>query len=57
MMLDEGSTVNSMMGSLCSLILLFLTLAYGYQKMEILINQKDVDVLQTVKDLFYTDDD
>lgn len=45
MNLDESDQVRSIMGSFCSLFLLLITLAYSYQKAEILMNKKDVDVL------------
>ena len=58
MRLDEGSdTLNSYMGSLWSLILFLLVVMYSYLKADVLINKKDVDVLSTINDRFFTPDD
>ena len=58
MKLDEGSdSIRSLMGSLCSILLTFLMITYAYQKMDILIARKDVDVLSTINDQHFTDDD
>ena len=48
---------KSFLGSICSLIILCLTLAYAYQKIEVLISKKDVDILSAVKELVYSDTD
>ena len=45
------------MGSLCSVLLLALVILYSYQKADILINKKDVDILSTVNEDFYSSDD
>lgn len=51
MKLDDGvEGIQSWMGSLCSIILATVMLAYMYQKMDVLIARKDVDVLSTVND-------
>lgn len=58
MKLDEGSdSIKSLMGSICSILLTVLMVTYGYQKMDVLVSRKDVDVLSTVNDLHFTDDD
>ena len=58
MKLDEGSdSIKSLMGSLCSILLSFLMITYAYQKMDILIARKDVDVLSTINNQHFTDDD
>lgn len=51
MKLDEGKgKIESLLGSLCSVLLTILMITYGYQKMDVLIAKKDVDVLSTVND-------
>ena len=57
MTLDQGDQVRTIMGTFCSLFLLLITLAYAYQKLDVLLQKKDVDVLSTTKDMFWTDDD
>ena len=57
MKLDNGANdLKSIMGSLCSLIVLLFVVAYAGQKMEILLNKKDVDVLSTVNDSHFDPD-
>ena len=49
--------MNSVFGSILS-ILLFITMScYVYLKADVLIAKKDVDVLSTVNDLFFTYED
>lgn len=51
MKIDGGEVgIKSWMGSLCSIILATVMLAYMYQKMDVLIARKDVDVLSTIND-------
>ena len=58
MNLDEGEQdIKSLMGSLCSVILLAITVLYSFQKAEILISKKDVDILSTINDDTYTSED
>ena len=45
------------MGSLCSVLLLALVALYSYQKADILMNKKDVDILSTTNEDFYSSDD
>ena len=45
------------MGSICSIILLLITVFYAYLKFDVLRNKKDVNVLSTIKDSYFTDDD
>ena len=48
MKLDGGDeTINSWMGSICSMILFIIILAYTVQKSFVLIYKMDVDVLET----------
>lgn len=58
MRLDSGNgSLKSIVGSLMSLILLGVLLLFTYLKADVLINKKDVDVLSTINDNFYTSDD
>ena len=44
------------MGSICSLMILALVVMYSYQKVDILWNKKDVDVLSTINDSHFDSD-
>ena len=58
MTIDDDTTVaQSYLGSLCSLMIFLLTVLYAYQKMDVLIEKKDVDVLSATKQLVFTEDD
>lgn len=58
MRLDKGNlSLNSFVGSLVSIILFLTLLNFAYLKADVLINKKDVDVLSTVNDRFFTPDD
>ena len=58
MNLDSGSTqLNSWMGSICSFFLIGIVLAYVYQKVDVLLFKRDVDILQTTAYLALTDQD
>ena len=49
MKLDGGqSHLKSYFGSICSLMIFMLVLTYSLQKMDVLLNKKDVNVLATV---------
>ena len=48
---------KSFFGSILSLMILSLTVLYSYQKIEVLIEKKDVDVLSATKDLVFSDQD
>ena len=57
MKLDGGqSHLKSWMGSLCTLIILIVVIAYSVQKMDVLINKKDVNVLSTIHKLYFDED-
>jgi len=45
------------MGSLCSLALLVVVLVYSFVKGDVLLNSKDVNVLSTINDMYFTPDD
>ena len=48
MKLDAGSdSIKSIMGSFCSVLLTILMMTYAYQKGDVLVSRKDVDVLST----------
>lgn len=40
-------------GTFFSLLLLILTAAYGFNKIEILVRRKDVDILSTIQDSYF----
>jgi hypothetical protein len=51
MKLDEGKThIQSYCGALLSLLLTFTILVYSYQKADVFIAKKDVDILSTIND-------
>ena len=56
MTIDGSITVaKSFFGSILSLMILAVTALYAYQKMDVLIEKKDVDVLSATKELVYSD--
>ena len=58
MTIDGNITeAKSFLGSILSLMILAVTLSYAYQKMDVLIQKKDVDVLSATKELVYSDQD
>ena len=54
---EREQTVKSIMGSVCSILLLAVVGLYAYQKTEILVNKKDVEILTEIyeKELTYDD--
>ena len=57
MKLDEGHDAkNSFLGGVCSLILLIVIIVYAYQKADVLIYKKDVDILSTTNEAFFDAD-
>ena len=54
---SDSDELKTVMGSLCSILLLCITLFYAYLKFDVLMYKKDIKILQTVHDLFFTDDD
>ena len=52
---DNTQLAQSYLGSICSLMILMATSLYAFQKVEVLYNKKDVDVLSAMKDLVFTD--
>ena len=58
MRLDDGhQSIPSLMGSFLSFLLLIVICAYVYQKFDVLLARKDVDVLSSLNDSVFTDDD
>ena len=56
--LDGDSQVaQSYMGSICTIIILCVTIMYAFMKLDVLMAKKDVDVLSAVKDLALTSED
>ena len=56
MTIDGNITqAKSFCGSILSLMILAVTISYAYQKMDVLIMKKDVDVLSATKELVYSD--
>ena len=57
MRLDAGNeSLNSVFGSLLSFLLFVVVLMFAYLKADVLWNKKDVDILSTVNDNFFTPD-
>ena len=54
---SDSDSIKTVFGSLCSIILLMVTLFYAYLKLDVLMEKKDVNVLSTVKDLYFDDTD
>ena len=58
MKLDAGGDdVRTILGALCSFVLFLIVLLFAYLKADVLINKKDVDILSTLNDNFFTPDD
>ena len=54
---SDSDSIKTVFGSLCSIILLMVTLFYAYLKLDVLMEKKDVNVLSTVKDLYFDNND
>ena len=52
----NGESLRSICGSLLSFILIAVVLLFSYLKADVLWNKKDVDVLSTVNDNYFTPD-
>ena len=58
MKVDDGNEEKaSFFGGICSLSLLIVVIAFTYQKVDVLINKRDVDILSTVNENFFTADE
>ena len=49
--------IKSCCGSIISLVILALTLLYAYMKTDVLLNKKDVNILSTINDQYFTPND
>ncbi len=54
---DGNKDLKSIMGAICSIMLTILVCIYAYQKMDVFLKKKDVDILSTTNGLFYSDED
>ena len=58
MKLDQGKSVlKSLGGAICSIILFATILGFTLQKVKILMNRNDTDILSTKLDLHYANDE
>lgn len=46
-----------MTGAFCSLVLTIILIVYAYLKIDVLIEKKDVDIMRTVNDYHFADDE
>ena len=53
---SKTQEATSLLGSIFSIMIFCVTMLYTSQKLEILINKKDVDILSAKKGLVFTDD-
>ena len=57
MQLEDGKTyVQTFMGSICSLILFLVVGSYAYQKTDVWISKKDVDIMSSIQTNYFTSD-
>ena len=54
---SEKTQVQTLMGSLCSLLMFIIVFAYGYQKVDVWNTKKDIDIQYSTEDAYFTDDD
>ena len=40
----DQKTINSVMGSVCTLLVFLIIASYTYQKIDVLVTKKDVDI-------------
>ena len=58
MRIDEGDVaLKSVMGTICSFILLFVTASYAYFKLNVLLQRKDTNITTGTLDLYFDDKD
>ena len=58
MKLDSGDeSIKTLSGSLCSLLLLMVTILYASLKFDILLTKKDVRIVTAVEDMYFSDTD
>ena len=54
---DGKSAAPTWMGAICSIMLLLIVISYTYQKVDILINKKDVAILSSLYDSYFDSSD
>ena len=58
MKLDAGNdNLRSILGSFCSFILICVLCMFAYLKFDVFINKKDVDIMSTINDNYFTPND
>ena len=56
MKLDNGEEVIfSSLGGILSFLLMCVTILFAYQKYDVLVGKKDVDILSSTRDSYFTD--
>ena len=53
----DGDSLVSILGTVCSLILMLITGLYAYTKLNVLLDKKDTNILTMSYDLHFTDSD
>ena len=53
---DGEDVVPTWMGAFCSMVLMFILLAYTLQKVEVMLSKKDVDILTALNDSYLDSD-
>ena len=53
---DEKFMMQTYLGSIGSIVIMMLTFLYAYQKADVIIKKKDVDILSTTRDLYWSPD-
>ena len=54
---NSDSSIKSVCGTFCSLIVLAVTLMYAIQKLKVLDSRTDIRIRTAVKDLYFSDED
>ena len=58
MKLHEGKSKEATwMGAFCSLMVLLVTISYTFQKIEVLVSKRDVDILSAIEDSFLSSEE
>ena len=58
MRIDKSNKeTTSIVGGICSVLLTLMIITYGYLKSDVLINKKDVDILSTVNEYFFSEEE
>ena len=53
----DDDSLKSILGTVCSLILMLITGLYAYTKLNVLLDKKDTNILTMSYDLHFTDSD